>query len=336
MAVTYVLIDFENVQPEGLSLLNGRPSYQVRVLVGATQKNVPVDKLVLPLLDLGERGKIIKVSETGPNALDFHIAFTLGQLSERETDACFRIISKDKGFDPLVGHLKGLGRDVARHDSVPAMLGVKQPPSKGNGEDVASHPVEHPRADVETENQRAKNHPCAPASQKKRPLPVSSESALPKSATTSQFCLAYLTMLKKPKATPPGTLSKLRKDIVSKNPGASSQTADAVVALLMKLKHITVDAAGKVTYALKNAPSKTSASTRTPLELCQLLIDKLDKSKNPKTTQPRSQTALASFIRSVLPKQQLTAKDVADIISAMHDKGFLTVNADGKIVWPAS
>jgi len=43
---------------------------------------------------------------SGPNALDFHIAFYIGQLSSAEPDAYFHIISKDTGFDPLVAHLK--------------------------------------------------------------------------------------------------------------------------------------------------------------------------------------------------------------------------------------
>jgi len=51
MYITYVLIDCENVQPEGLALLNSQSSFHVRVFVGATQTKISVDKLVLPLQD---------------------------------------------------------------------------------------------------------------------------------------------------------------------------------------------------------------------------------------------------------------------------------------------
>ena len=42
----------------------------------------------------------------GSNALDFHIAFYIGQLAAHDPDAYFHIISKDPGFDPLINHLK--------------------------------------------------------------------------------------------------------------------------------------------------------------------------------------------------------------------------------------
>ena len=50
--------------------------------------------------------KYIKISGNGPNSLDFHIAFYIGQLSLQEPDGYFHIISKDTGFDPLVKHLR--------------------------------------------------------------------------------------------------------------------------------------------------------------------------------------------------------------------------------------
>ena len=40
------------------------------------------------------------------SALDFHIAYYLGKLSAAHPDAYFHIVSKDKGFDPLIKHLK--------------------------------------------------------------------------------------------------------------------------------------------------------------------------------------------------------------------------------------
>jgi hypothetical protein len=42
----------------------------------------------------------------GPNALDFHIAFYIGELSANDPNAYFHIISKDKGFDHLIQHLR--------------------------------------------------------------------------------------------------------------------------------------------------------------------------------------------------------------------------------------
>jgi hypothetical protein len=56
--------------------------------------------------NFGENGKYIKISGNGQNALDFHIAYYVGQLSMQDPDGYFHIISKDTGFDPLIKHLR--------------------------------------------------------------------------------------------------------------------------------------------------------------------------------------------------------------------------------------
>ena len=100
----YILIDYENVQPKNLAILNGHP-VKVIVFVGANQAKVPFD-LASSLQTLGNNAKYVKIGGNGSNALDFHIAFYIGQMAERDSDAYFHIISKDTGFDPLIKHLK--------------------------------------------------------------------------------------------------------------------------------------------------------------------------------------------------------------------------------------
>ncbi len=56
--------------------------------------------------EFGGEAKYIKISGNGPNALDFHIACYLGQLSSEDKDGYYYIISKDTGFDHLVKHLR--------------------------------------------------------------------------------------------------------------------------------------------------------------------------------------------------------------------------------------
>jgi hypothetical protein len=101
---TYIMIDYENVMPEALAGLD-REENRVIVFVGASQTKVHFQTASL-LQDMGERAEYVKISGNGPNALDFHIAFYVGQISARDPDACFRIISNDAGFDPLIQHLK--------------------------------------------------------------------------------------------------------------------------------------------------------------------------------------------------------------------------------------
>ena len=104
MKNNYVLIDYENVQPRNLALLNGH-EFKVTVFVGANQSKVPFE-LASALQALGSNAEYVKIGGNGPNALDFHIAFYIGQLAERDPNAYFHIISKDAGFDPLIKHLK--------------------------------------------------------------------------------------------------------------------------------------------------------------------------------------------------------------------------------------
>lgn len=104
MKNNYILIDYENVQPKNLALLNGHP-FKVIVFVGANQTKIPFD-LASGLQALGSNAEYVKIGGNGSNALDFHIAYYIGQLVERDPGAFFHIISKDTGFDPLIKHLK--------------------------------------------------------------------------------------------------------------------------------------------------------------------------------------------------------------------------------------
>jgi hypothetical protein len=112
LATNYVLIDFENVQPKNLELLTTHP-FKVFVFVGASQTKVPFD-LADSMQLLGNDAKYIKISGNGQNALDFHIAYYVGELAAKDPDAHFHIISKDKGFDQLIAHLKSRKISIQR------------------------------------------------------------------------------------------------------------------------------------------------------------------------------------------------------------------------------
>lgn len=105
MATNYVLIDFENVQPKNLEILTQHP-FKVFVFVGANQMKLSFD-LVEAMQLLGSDARYIKMAGTGQNALDFHIAYYVGELAAKDPNAQFHIISKDRGFDALIKHLNG-------------------------------------------------------------------------------------------------------------------------------------------------------------------------------------------------------------------------------------
>lgn len=112
MATNYVLIDFENVQSSNLGVLLHHP-FKVLVFVGATQAKVPFD-FAEAMQALGDSAQYVKIAGTGKNALDFHIAYYLGELVAKEPGAFFHVISRDTGFDPLIRHLKSKKIKVQR------------------------------------------------------------------------------------------------------------------------------------------------------------------------------------------------------------------------------
>ena len=104
MKNNYILIDYENIQPKNLTILDGH-EFKVIVFVGSNQAKIPFE-LASALQALGNNAEYVKAGGNGPNALDFHIAFYIGELAQRDPDGYFHIISKDAGFDPLIKHLK--------------------------------------------------------------------------------------------------------------------------------------------------------------------------------------------------------------------------------------
>jgi len=133
--VNYVLIDYESVQPEALSVLH-EDHFRLIVFVGATQVKVAFDTAAA-LQRMGERASYIKISGSGPNALDFHIAFYIGQLSLQDASPYFHIISKDTGFDPLIQHLKDKKILAARWRDVSEIPLLKVLNAKLPGEKIA-------------------------------------------------------------------------------------------------------------------------------------------------------------------------------------------------------
>jgi len=110
-----LLVDFENVQQVDLPLLDDSTS--VIIFVGASQKAIPLE-LVTSAQKLGPRVDWQKVEGTGSNALDFHIACHLGRVLEKSPQVHCIVLSKDKGFDPLLRQLNKIGLQCRRINSL--------------------------------------------------------------------------------------------------------------------------------------------------------------------------------------------------------------------------
>jgi hypothetical protein len=111
MADTVLLIDFENV---GKIALDSIPEgVRVPFFIGASQKSV-AKEFLKAALKLGDRFELVDIEGQGKNALDFHIAFYLGEHLARSPSSRCIVLSKDKGFDPLIKHALHRGFAVRR------------------------------------------------------------------------------------------------------------------------------------------------------------------------------------------------------------------------------
>ncbi len=136
MRTNYVLIDFENVQPESLAALDAE-HFKVKVFVGANQAKLSFD-IANAMQRFGARAEYVKIAGNGSNALDFHIAYYIGWISAQDPSAYFHIISKDAGFDPLIKHLKDRKTPVVRSKAIEDIPILKVSNSKEPEEKIAA------------------------------------------------------------------------------------------------------------------------------------------------------------------------------------------------------
>ncbi len=110
-----LLVDFENVNKIDLTAIP--EGVHVPFFFGASQKSVPTT-FMKAAIKLGSRFEPIDVEGQGKNALDFHIAFYLGEHLAKAPKTECTVLSKDKGFDPLIKHLCGRGFAVRRAETL--------------------------------------------------------------------------------------------------------------------------------------------------------------------------------------------------------------------------
>ncbi|HEX9971431.1 MAG TPA: PIN domain-containing protein, partial [bacterium] len=119
------MIDYENVQGINLTQIE-RMDCRVCVFTGSSQNKIPID-LVSSAQRLGNRLNWIRIDGNGPNALDFHIAYYLGtQIAMNPADEYF-VLSRDKGFDPLIKHIAKKKMICKRISSISEIESIKRP-----------------------------------------------------------------------------------------------------------------------------------------------------------------------------------------------------------------
>ncbi|HEY9101437.1 PIN domain-containing protein [Chitinimonas sp.] len=214
MRTNYVLIDYENVPAQSLHLLQDE---HFRVIVFLGPHNIKLRRdFVLAMHQLGPRSQYITLETAGTNALDFHIAYYLGNLATGDPMAYFHVISKDTGFDPLLQHLQGKKIACARSPSIEEMPCFTKP---------------------------AVTKTLAKDSATDAPAPA-------KVPTIEDHLRASVDDLISRKQSKPRTIKTLKRTIQAKlGKTVAPETTDQVYNLLIKQKLVKI-AGEKVTYTL--------------------------------------------------------------------------------------
>jgi len=111
--INHVFVDYENVHTIDLSVIGAKSVY-FTLLLGARQNRLDVP-LVEKLMAHAASVQLVRLTSSGKNALDFALTYYVGRAAVTDPTAYFHIISKDKGFDPLISHLRTRHLRATRH-----------------------------------------------------------------------------------------------------------------------------------------------------------------------------------------------------------------------------
>jgi len=238
MRKNYVLIDFENVQPESLAALQ-HDHFEIKIFLGATQTKISFE-IAQAMQTMGPRAEYIKMGGTGSNALDFHIAYYIGHLSVKEPTAYFHIISKDTGFDPLIAYLKTKNISVAREADIGDIPLVKATPL-APPLPVVQPPLPPPQLIV---------RPPVLLQPSKSPQPAKPVSPPAHTHKPDSHLLTIVGTLRPTKATKPRTVKSLTSHIKATFPNAITETEITNLIADMAKRHLITVTDNKIAYHL--------------------------------------------------------------------------------------
>ncbi len=177
MSTNYVLVDFENVQPDSLAALAGG-AFRVLVFIGAAQARGRISfELSHSIQMLGTNAEYVPIARSGPNAMDMHIAYYMGRLLEQEPGAQVHVVSRDTDFDPLLEFLAARGFWVRRVKSIAEI--VKNETAKKKAPKAATPAAIKPAPAPKPQAPKARPPRQQPQPQSPRPQPAKSQAQKP-------------------------------------------------------------------------------------------------------------------------------------------------------------
>lgn len=328
MPTSYILIDYENVQPDILPLLK-QEHIRLIVFVGPQRKSVPFE-LASAMQRLGSRAIYVRLMQGGPNALDFCIAFYLGALVVRDATANFYVISKDTGFDPLIMHLQRKQLNVYRYGEVEAIPGITSSPqsSQRRTSFIARRAVESAKAqtpssaDPSPSSTDDKAGPaCQGASAGSPPSPAAEPAGgqapifnLPPRSAESGSGESPQGAL--PVASQPPDLSPAKGD--AKSTGSPATDADPV----------TPASSGVGRFPL----SANSGVGGMILDIEAFIANIIYLFKAHPKFRPRTAATLKNYVIAHLGRYASEQAAIA-VISALQQRGVLAINSAGKVTY---
>jgi hypothetical protein len=125
--LNYIFVDFENVQEQQLDRIANKP-VKLSLILGERHRSLPLDFVKL-IHKYSDQVELVSTGLAGKKALDFVLACEVGSRCEKDPKGYFHVLSRDKGFDALIKHLKAKGVLAARHaafSEIPVLMNLDE------------------------------------------------------------------------------------------------------------------------------------------------------------------------------------------------------------------
>ncbi len=122
MQTHYVFVDYDNSHLGNIGRINNSScKIRIKIFLGSHHNVIPLS-LARVLQPLGEDAEYIQIDHGRRNAIDFNIAFQLGELAIQHPDEQFSILTKDAGFNEIIGGLKAKGINCAKFSDIESLF----------------------------------------------------------------------------------------------------------------------------------------------------------------------------------------------------------------------
>lgn len=240
-----VFVDYENVHSMDETLL-GLPMVKFTLLLGPHQSKLDVG-LVEKMLAHAASVKLVRMTSSGKNALDFVLAYYVGRAVMMHPTGAIHIVSKDTGFDPLVAHLRSRNIEAQRHAGFASLpfASKKKPASKSVA--VVSAKAAPAKA-------AAKAAPVSAALAKVEAGAAMSDEAM--ALQEADWIAKVVLRLQKNVASRPKRKTTLLRHLKSSlGRDATDEAAERLLERLKEDGHISLDEKQAVTYSTTETPA---------------------------------------------------------------------------------